>query len=1092
VLFILVVVAGGCLLWRLSAGPMPIHFLTPYLEDALATALGGRQIHVQHTILAWDVGAKSLELRARQVTVQQHDNTPLITIPTIDVKLSAWALLRGTMALTAINIEEVSGVLHRTGEGTFHFGVFSAATPPSAQLTPDVAESSTATQQAQVIANLVQNLVAAPEGVSPLATLQVLQVPKGTLVVHDQRLGATWQVTQFDLTLRRHQHGLTGTGHMTLALQDALASVDATLAYARATEKLTLEATFRDLRPSALATVITDAEALAGLDLPVNGSLALTLDGHGRLETLHFTLASAAGSVSYPTVWLEPLAVSDIVIRGHFEDAAGTLSLDEASVTFGMDKPSPPNLRVAGQVQGLGADMTIRGEVALTALPIATLTRLWPVQVGSQARAWVSAQLQAGQVDQALVNVMLALPGGHLSYATLQRLEGTLRAHLTAAHASARFETALAHSGTTEICKLDLSFTDLRPALLATVVPIWQAVAGLDVPFSGTLAAAVDIHGQWRDLRYKLTGGAGSVSHGTVLPHALPISAITAQGHLDGPQATLRLDEATVAFGTALAVGPRLSLSGTAQELKHALTLNGQVTLAGLHMAELQDYWPAGVSADARAWLTENLVAGTVEEATAQVGVTVPITTGATAKLERLRGTLRYQGLEVHYLRPLPAATGVSGSASFNQQGFHIQLTTGQITDMHITGGTVEITGLDRGRDAMAIRVGVDAPLRTVLTLLNHPSLNLLADLGINPATTAGQVTTQLGLALPLRGQILLPKVDITAHGTLTEVSIQQAFFGHTIEHEHFTLDLTKAGLKFTGTAAFATIPLTVVWQEAFSTEAVWKSDVRVTAARLETTHLATLGLDLTECVAGPLAATVTARLDRLGKSTVQATVNLQEAQLTLPWLDWHKPAHAPGEADGTVQFMGSQTPVQGTFRVQAGTLATNGVFQAIQAAEAQLDLELRDLVVGQSHFKAVTITQQRERVDVTLGEGILDAQSLMRALSSQEKAAAPSSASRPDITPNDKTAGPCCASQCPGTGSRLAWRQPLPARCQSHAHAWPRGLENDRPRRPYPRGARATPAHRTAHGSAATATQDCLDRIPRDGPGALCVIGPY
>src|SRR5262249_32325256 len=161
---------------------------------------------------------------------------------------------------------------------------------------------------------------------------------------------------------------------------------------------------------------------------------------------------------------------------------------------------------------------------------------------------------------------------------------------------SARFETALAYTQETEQIKLDLSFTDLRPAALATVVPTLQAVAGLDVPFSGPLAAAVDTHGQWRDLRYKPTGGAGSGCHVTVLPHALPISAVTVQGRLDGPQAMLRLDEATVAFGTARAAGPRLSLSGTAQELKRAFTINGQVTLAGLPMAELQDYWPAGVS----------------------------------------------------------------------------------------------------------------------------------------------------------------------------------------------------------------------------------------------------------------------------------------------------------------------------------------------------------------------------------------------------------------------------------------------------------------------------------------------------------------
>ena len=67
---------------------------------------------------------------------------------------------------------------------------------------------------------------------------------------------------------------------------------------------------------------------------------------------------------------------------------------------------------------------------------------------------------------------------------------------------------------------------------------------------------------------------------------------------------------------------------------------------------------------------------------------------------------------------------------------------------MQITAGTVELTGLDRGRDAIAIRVGVDAPLRTVLTLLKPPHLNLLADLSLDPATTDGQSTSQLGLAV--------------------------------------------------------------------------------------------------------------------------------------------------------------------------------------------------------------------------------------------------------------------------------------------------------------------------------------------------------
>src|SRR5262249_44171414 len=141
-------VPPGCSLgrrapWRLSAGPMQVHFLTPYLEAALAAALGGRRTTVHTTVLAWDTAAKNLEVRARQVIIQQGDGTPLVTLPTVDVKLSAWALLRGTVALTAINIEEVSGVLSRTPEGIFQFGASSADTPSPEQLMPNATEHST-------------------------------------------------------------------------------------------------------------------------------------------------------------------------------------------------------------------------------------------------------------------------------------------------------------------------------------------------------------------------------------------------------------------------------------------------------------------------------------------------------------------------------------------------------------------------------------------------------------------------------------------------------------------------------------------------------------------------------------------------------------------------------------------------------------------------------------------------------------------------------------------------------------------------------------------------------------------------------------
>src|SRR5262249_33523390 len=110
-------------------------------------------------------------------------------------------------------------------------------------------------------------------------------------------------------------------------------------------------------------------------------------------------------------------------------------------------------------------------------------------------------------------------------------------------------------------------------------------------------------------------------------------------------------------------------------------------------------------------------------------------------------------------------------------------------------------------------------------------------------------------------------------------------------------------------------------------------------------------------------------------------------------------------EIQGTVQFMGNQTPAQGGFTVQAGTLATSGAFQFNQAAETYLHLDLRDLVIGQSRFQAVTIEQRPEHIDVTLGEGVLDAQPLMRALSGHGEDTTPGSTGHPDPRSHDNTA---------------------------------------------------------------------------------------
>jgi hypothetical protein len=72
---------------------------------------------------SWDTEAHDLELRTFEVTIRDRDGTVVAALPVADVKLSLLALLRGTVAPTAVELERARITLIRDANGDFRFGV---------------------------------------------------------------------------------------------------------------------------------------------------------------------------------------------------------------------------------------------------------------------------------------------------------------------------------------------------------------------------------------------------------------------------------------------------------------------------------------------------------------------------------------------------------------------------------------------------------------------------------------------------------------------------------------------------------------------------------------------------------------------------------------------------------------------------------------------------------------------------------------------------------------------------------------------------------------------------------------------------------
>ncbi|MGH7186845.1 MAG: hypothetical protein ACREIB_11295, partial [Pseudomonadota bacterium] len=90
--------------WRLSAGPVQLNFLTPRFEEALADPASGVTVKVGATQLVWAGWARTIDLHAHGVAVRGSDGATIAFLPDIVIGISLRALVQGTLAPSMIEV----------------------------------------------------------------------------------------------------------------------------------------------------------------------------------------------------------------------------------------------------------------------------------------------------------------------------------------------------------------------------------------------------------------------------------------------------------------------------------------------------------------------------------------------------------------------------------------------------------------------------------------------------------------------------------------------------------------------------------------------------------------------------------------------------------------------------------------------------------------------------------------------------------------------------------------------------------------------------------------------------------------------------
>lgn len=584
------------------------------------------------------------------------------------------------------------------------------------------------------------------------------------------------------------------------------------------------------------------------------------------------------------------------VIRG----ADGTFSLDLGSLTEATDSGEPVPAAAPTPIADLLAELAKPPGSDRGSNAPALLGQLRVLRVRDARIAVVDRQLGATWLaPDAEINLTRRSAGGLDGTADITLAMGDQRARL---NLSATLGTS---AGETH---LRARMSPVTPRLLAGAAPGLAALAAVNAPVGWEATLDLDATLALRMARISLHAGAGTVHIGgsdvPLLEAALAIS---------GTPEAISLQALRVMLpGHDAAPPTRVEVRGQVNRRPDQVSATLSADLDEMDFADLGKFWPEGTGGGARSWLVANIPVGMARHGHVDLGLTATPDLGS-LELTRATGTLDGEGLEVHWLRPIPPIdNGQAQLRIIDPDTLEIVVAAGRqrlrnhreggTAGLQIRGGRMRITGIMQPHQLGAIETDITGSLSDAVALLREPRLGLFERHPLELKNPSGQANVKVNATVPLENGVSMDDIPIRVHARLDNAHAGDMVAGHDLDQGVLDITASNTGMKVTGRALLAAIPAKLDAAMDFRAGApaqVWQT-VTV-SGQTDARQLAALGLDVASVLNGsaPVQAVYTER--RNGQAEVAVNADLTGAELVVAPLEWRKPREVPAKGSARV-----------------------------------------------------------------------------------------------------------------------------------------------------------------------------------------------
>ena len=387
----------------------------------------------------------------------------------------------------------------------------------------------------------------------------------------------------------------------------------------------------------------------------------------------------------------------------------------------------------------------------------------------------------------------------------------------------------------------------------------------------------------------RITGGTAVLASSARDPDTLVLNRIQVGLRIDTDKQRIDVEQGDIGnMDLGLAISGGLDYSG---EPRLAIGIAG----TRMSVAAMKRLWPSFINPKVHAWVSENILSGTVERVL--IATNAPMATFKTVSPpipdDGLAIEISGNGAEIRPVHGLPSIKDADVQVRITGRTASVTIGRGNIDvsagrRLTISSGLFEVPDHYMDAPASRVRFRVDGSVSAAAELLSRERLRDYAGSPIDPATSRGNMTAYVTMSMPLKPDLPAGSAQYAMNLEVNNFSAERLVMGQKVEAPALRVRADNQGYVLRGDVKINGIPALLEYKKLRDeTEA----EVRV-AATLDEPARARLGFDLGGYVSGPMPVRINGRVPiESGDSRYSVEADLTQARVDRLLPGWVKPA---------------------------------------------------------------------------------------------------------------------------------------------------------------------------------------------------------